>query len=347
MANEWSKPTIDDSADELSRPGTGSIAAFIGPEGSGKDTSMTAFACRYFMHGFKVFAFPGYHLKRGGKGIHAADVVSEEMTPEDWVNLPKDLHDIVIMISEADSHFNSYDGQQYIARKMTSLLKQRRKRSLVILYNVQNWAWFNNRMRWLTHLVFQCWDMYWSTRGTPNAIPRGRKLLLRPYDCKGFYTGKEWTPGKPIFVDGKGVWDNFDTYEVTTDEESASSVKVQRTKRTIKLNEDGDVIPNNSELPPSGSAEDMKEWYKQLQNYDFGTLTTQKENRVKEVIGSFLQQGNMIPRKLLVGALDNLNIKIGSAPLGAIIHKMNGYLISGRDGADSIYTFPTTMEQSG
>ncbi len=334
---------LQQSTDMVARPGTGTIAAIIGPEGAGKDSLMTGFAAKFWEAGYDIYAFPGYHLLNP---IHNPTdpektfrIISKEILPEDWVNLPMDLHDILILISEADSHFNSAESQFAIAKDMIGLMKQRRKRSLTILYNVQNWAWFNNRMRWLTHLVFQCWDMYWSTRNSDNPSPRGRKILVTPFDCKGFYTGHEWTRGSPFYFNATKIWENFRTGEVTTREQSAASVRVKHDRRELEVIGGQVVKPgaDNASTVNINAIERMAEQY----SINYGT----RETSIKQAINTFLQKGDTIPRRLLLQVIDGMGIQIGVPQLGSIIHNMGGKLVSGRNGKESFYVFNRQQQE--
>jgi hypothetical protein len=336
---------LEKATETIARPGTGTIAGIIGPEGAGKDCLMTRFATVFWEMGYDVYAFPGYHLLNPIR--HSKDpnkkfkVISEEIMPEDWVNLPMNLHDILIVISEADSHFNSLESQYEIAKNMVSLMKQRRKRSLTILYNVQNWGWFNNRMRWLTHILFQCTDIYWHTRNGENPIPRGQQIGVTPFDCKGFYTGREWTQGTPFTFDATKIWENFDTYETTNQEQSVGSVRVKRSRRNLEVI-DGQIMNAGAD---KASGVNMKAIEKLADQYahNYG----QRDLMIKQAINTFLDKGDTIPRNLLTNVISQMNLHISTPELGKIIHGMNGRLISGRGGKESVYYFNNNQQQEG
>ncbi len=335
---------FEKSAEMVARPGAGTIAGIIGPEGAGKDSLMTGLASTLWESGWDVYAFPGYHLLNPIRHSKDPDkkfkVLSQEITPEDWVSLPLDLHDVVICVSEADTHFNSLETQFDIAKEWNNLLKQRRKRSLTILYNVQNWAWFNNRARWTTHIIFSCWDMYWSTRNTDDPTPRGHKILVTPYDCKGFYTGRPWSQGVPFYFNASKIWENFDTYEVTSYEQSAASTRVRRHRSNLEII-DGKVVNPGNDAAPAVNIKAIEQLASQY-NLTYGA----RDKAITDILSTFLKKGDMIPRTLLLKVLKEMNISISPPQLGTLIHNIGGRLVSGRNGAESVYVF-TGKQQEG
>jgi hypothetical protein len=302
------------------RPGT--IAGIIGPEGSGKSSLEAAFASRMHDYGWEVYCFPGFHLlnKKG-------QVISKPLHPENWVSLPVELKNLVIIIPEADTHFDSMESWATTARMMRNLAKQRRKRGLTILYDVQDWSWFNNRLRGLTHLLFQCWDMYWSYRMTDNPIERGTKIAVTPIDCKGFYTGRPWNRGMPFYFNASKVWKRFDTLETTNpyDAASASSVKIERNQIRVV---DGKVI---SEAPNVN--------IKAIERFADEHRIGSQQAAVEQVLNVFKEKGGQFPIDIIRQAIEGTGIKIGRVQLGEIVHKMGGYLVPGRGGHPSIYVF--------
>lgn len=303
------------------RPGT--IAGIIGPEGSGKTCLMTGLNMCLHDMGWLIYAFPGYHVLKKGR------VISKELNPEDWVSLPLDLRNIVINISEADTHFDSLESWTATARMMRNLAKQRRKRGLTILYDVQDWSWFNNRLRGLTHILFQCWDMFWSTRQSENPKPRGTEIVVTPIDCKGFYTGRPWTPGLPMKFNASKFWRNYDTYETTSPFDAASATKINIKKHGIDI-VDGKVLPSDASQAP---AINLKAIERLAEGY------APAPGLVEQVINTFRGKGSSFPVDVIRQAVESVGLKVGKAQLGEEIHRLGGRLKSGRNGQESYYVF--------
>lgn len=324
-------PSIKGLVDDVTiRPGT--IAGIIGPEGSGKTSLMAALSLCLHDMGWDVYAFPGFQLLKKGR------VISKELQPEDWVSLPMDLKNIVIDISEADTHFDSLESWSTVAKMMRNLAKQRRKRGLTILYDVQDWSWFNNRLRGLTHIIFQCWDMFWSRRQSENPIPRGTEIVVTPIDCKGFYTGRPWASGTPMKFNASKIWKNFDTLLTTSPYESAGATKLNIKRNSLDI-VDG-VVMQDASIAPSVN---MKAIEKLAEQYGYTRPTRpapQWQPVLEQVISTFRSKGRIFPAEIVRQAIEGAGIRLARNKLGEELHKLGVYLKSGKDLEPSVYIFP-------
>lgn len=313
------------AAEVATRPGT--IAGIIGPEGSGKTSLMTLLSAGLWELSWDIFCFPGYNLLNRGKPI------SNIIYPENWVSLPIDLRNLVLDISEADTHFDSMESWATPAKMMRNLAKQRRKRGLTILYDVQDWSWFNNRLRGLTHIIFSCWDMFWSRRLSENPIARGTEIVVTPIDCKGFYTGHPWSRGLPFKFNAKKIWENFDTYETTSPYEAASTARIKIDRRDIKIV--GGVVMPGADIAPSVN---MKAIEKLAENYG------RQPDVLEQVINTFKKQGNIFPADVIREAVRNCGLRLSKVQLGEGIHRLGGYLKPGKNGSPSLYVLDKEKE---
>lgn len=203
---------------------------FIGPEGSGKTCGMTYFALKHIAAGGKVQTFPGYTVTDGrGK------VLSKPLQIEDWITMDPDFRDRLICIDEIQNFFNSMKHMSTINYLFTNLAAQRRHRNLGILYTLQDWGWLDNRVRWLTHVLANCWDLYWSPWGKEQGVKRGELISVTLYDVKGFHTGRPWTPAGPFTLKAKPIWDCFDSFADVDMFSGLSKIDIKKPKITIDL----------------------------------------------------------------------------------------------------------------
>lgn len=219
------------------------IVGITGPEGGGKTLFMTWLAKKHQLYGGRVLAFPGYELT-DGKG----KVLSEKLDIDQWVTMPPELRDVLICIDEIQNYFNSLRHMAVMSYLFASLAAQRRHRNIGIIYTVQDWGWLDNRIRWLTHVLAICRDLWWSPWGKEEGIGRGELIGVTVWDVKGFYTGKPWTQGAPYLLkNAKALWPCYDSYaDVDT---WTGLTKVELKKPRLKLDLTGGP-DEEEELPP-------------------------------------------------------------------------------------------------
>ena len=214
------------------------IMGFTGPEGAGKTCLMTAYCHAHLELGGKLVTFPGYEIT-DGKG----NVRSELINIDQWIALPDELSNVLIAIDEIQNFFDSYRWNSALANLFVALEAQRRKRNLGILFAVQDIAWLPPRIRQLTHIIAPCWDLYWAFRNSDEPIKRGEKITVTYYDCKGFYTGRPWTPSAPVTFHAKKYWDLYNSFAVVDIWEKFTKVKVKGREATLDLREPQELPP--------------------------------------------------------------------------------------------------------
>lgn len=219
------------------------IVGITGPEGGGKTLFMTYLGLLHHAYGGKLLAFPGYELT-DGKG----KVLSERLDIDQWVTMPPELRDVLICIDEIQNYFNSLRHMAVMSYLFASLAAQRRHRNIGIIYTVQDWGWLDNRIRWLTHVLAICRDLWWSPWGKEEKIGRGELIGVTFWDVKGFYTGKPWTQGAPYLLkNAKAFWPCYESY---ADVDTWSGLtKVELKKPVLKLDLTGG---EDEEEPPPG-----------------------------------------------------------------------------------------------
>lgn len=234
------------------------LMGLVGPEGAGKTGAMTYFALKHIAKKGKVLTFPGYIVTNGnGKQL------SEPLETEEWVTMSPELRDVLICIDEIQNFFNSLKHMTTLNYLFSNLLAQRRHRNLGIIYTVQDWGWLDNRMRWLTHILATCYDLYWSPWGKDQGLERGELISMVFYDVKGFYTGKPWTPSPPFNLKAKSLWGTWDSWCDVDIWSGLSTVKIKKPVYTVDL-----TSPAEEKAPP-----DPGGTIPQSPNEDVGLLT--------------------------------------------------------------------------
>ena len=146
-----------------------------------------------------------------------------------------ELQDAMIAIDEIQNFFDAQRFASTMNKLFGYLAAQRRKRSLAIVYTVQNWRWVDNRIRWLTHILGICYDLYWSPWGKEEKLGRGNMMRLGLWDLKGFFTGREQQPLGEVLLKTKELWPCFDSYGVVSIWDGFSRVKVNRPEMEINF----------------------------------------------------------------------------------------------------------------
>ncbi|GAH83517.1 unnamed protein product, partial [marine sediment metagenome] len=156
---------------------------------------------------------------------------------------------------EIQNYFNSLRHMAVMSYLFASFAAQRRHRNIGIIYTVQDWGWLDNRIRWLTHVLAICRDLWWSPWGKEEKIGRGELIGVNFWDVKGFYTGKPWTQGAPYLLkNAKAFWPCYDSYaDVDT---WTGLTKVELKKPTLKLDLTGGPDEEEGPLPgkPKGAS---------------------------------------------------------------------------------------------
>jgi len=208
----------------------------IGHEGGGKSAIMTFMCLVHHAKGGRLWTFPGYDVflpPRVQKGSREERKISTELPMEQWVSLGSELENALIAIDEIQQFFDAQRFATTVNKLASSLTGQRRKRSLSLVYTVQNWKWLDNRIRWGTWVLGFCQDLHCTRWGREEGLERGILSEIRFFDHKGFFTGKEWTPlgQKVIYI--KSLWDCYDSYSVISPWESFTKINIQRPEINI------------------------------------------------------------------------------------------------------------------
>jgi GTPase SAR1 family protein len=293
------------------------ITGITGSEGSGKTCLMTCFCLNNYRRGQEIFTFPGYTLKDKGK------IVSKTIMPEEWVSLPDSLRGITLAIDEADTFFNSLEFGTVISKLFQNFCKQRRKRHMTIVYTVQDWSWFNNRLRWLTHTQFECWDLYWTYRNKEESCPRGTSIVITPIDCKGFFTGIPGKRGNKVQFNASKYWENYDTEEITDAISNMVHVKVKRREVNIV---DGQVMPEtahslfNPEL---------------IERYAEEHLPVDHQSTIKNLVDTLKKKRiESIPKDIIWNMISKQGVNLSKKMMGSILLKNGMRLQKGYQGKD-------------
>jgi len=215
---------------KIDREDSYGITGFVGPEGSGKTSLMTAFALRRHYKGIPIYTFPGYDLLN-----LQGEPISTRVETADWITLPSTGREIVICIDEIDVFFNSMKFMTTINQLWSNIMKQRRHRDIEVLYTLQDWGDVDFRVRKASHYLAVCTDAKFSAWGRENGIGRGERIDWVMYDIKGFKTGRPWTPSRPRFLKAKPIWPCFDSYADISIWEGMSKVEIKRPLHVIDL----------------------------------------------------------------------------------------------------------------
>ncbi len=214
----------------------GVIWGKIGPEGSGKDTIETFFDLIHIREGGQVQTFPGYDIHRnidaevaraakkrqaeeGGdikllldqerKRLIPLNLLSKQLNIREWLTNPAEYSGLIVSCSEIQNFMGSEVSGAVFARLVNRVMATRRHYKLSFDYNVQNWMWVHNRIRWLTHLLTICYDLSWSSWGKAERVERGEVIQLTTFDCKGFYTGKPFSMMGVKVLRARPIWPYF------------------------------------------------------------------------------------------------------------------------------------------
>lgn len=233
------------------------ITGVIGPEGAGKTVLMTYLALLHKARGGKLLTFPGYTVTNGhGKQL------SEQLDIDQWVTMPPELRDALICIDEVQNFFNSRRHMSVLNYLFANLAAQRRHRNIAVIYTVQDWGWLDDRVRWLTHVLITCYDLYWSPWGKEQQLQRGELVSANFFDVKGFFTGKPWTPGPQFLLKAKEIWPCYDSYADVDTWSGLTKIEFKKPKLTIDLTEskeesEGEVIQGKAQNKVSIEEKDM------------------------------------------------------------------------------------------
>jgi hypothetical protein len=220
------------------------IIGIIGPEGAGKTCIMTYFGLVHLANKGRLLTFPGYEVTEPNHG----KPISEPLDIDQWVTMPPEFRDLEVAIDEIQNFFNSRRHMSVLNYLFANLAAQRRHRNLGVMYTVQDWGWLDDRIRWLTHVLVVCSDLYWSSWGKEQGISRGELISAAFFDVKGFFTGRPWTPGPQFLLKARNIWQCYNSYADVDTWTGLTKVEFKKPKLTIDLTaskegEEGEAPP--------------------------------------------------------------------------------------------------------
>ena len=233
----------------------GTIMGFVGPEGAGKTLAMAYCSLRHLAEGGQLLAFPGFEIKNPKTN----EVLSKPLPMEEWLTLPPDLRNCLIAIDEVQNFANSMKHMSWINYLFANIAAQRRHRNIGLMYTVQDWAWLDNRIRWLTHILVVCYDLFWSPWGKEQGLKRGELLNLTFYDVKGFRTGRPWTQSPPFRLRAKAIWNWYDSFCDVDIFSGMADVRIRKPKYTLDITGVAEEEPSpqpTARTPQSASTDD-------------------------------------------------------------------------------------------
>ena len=161
-----------------------------------------------------LLCFDGFEL-HGKTGTKLESVkLSKTIDTAQWLgNFGADeFKNILVCIDEVQNVMDSAQSGSVFARLLNHAMAQRRRAGLGLMYTLQNWEWLHKRLRWSTHLLSVCRDLYRTPWGKEEGVKKGEFLSVMTYDCKGFITGREWAPLGSFLVQGDRVWGHYDSF---------------------------------------------------------------------------------------------------------------------------------------
>jgi hypothetical protein len=305
----------------------GLIEGYVGTEGSGKTTMMSYFLGRAAKTRIKIFAFPGYCLKdeKGDK------IISETITPKEFIENFRIMRNVAVGIDEITNFgVDAYSFNGIFARIFGYAAAMRRKLSLSLLYTVQNFSYIPPRIRFFSHTLMFCKDMYFGSQYTDKPLPRGEQLLVRRMDLKGFYTGKEQTLSNAKIFHSRGMWRRFETESIVDIEWGL--LKYQFQKNKVMLGQDT-ANPTNGANP--FTAEEAGELIRQnLANVNQMCELSREES--EEMVGQWVNQArdnniSQLSVKIVKDRLAALGLKLSDSQRGHFL-KENGVKYDGNRG---------------
>jgi hypothetical protein len=216
----------------------GAIWGFTGMEGSGKSADMTFWTCLHLNRGGFCQTFEGYDIvSPRSKSVK----LTQRLNLHEWLQMPKDYLNLQVNADEIQNFADSALSGAVFARLMNRVLAQRRKLSMSLLYTVQNWQWTHNRVRWLTHLLTVCQDMYHTPWGKAEGVGRGKIIRTNTFDCKGFYTGEPWKLLQVATVNIEPFWKVYESYEPVNIYAGETKFELIKHKERIDLRTTDDI----------------------------------------------------------------------------------------------------------
>lgn len=198
------------------------LVLYKGPEGAGKSALMTWELLFHHNCGGKVYAFPGYELL-GPRG----KVLSELLMPEQCLQLINEEESgYAIAIDEINNFFNHHRWQGIMNDILTSLMTQRRKRSLALLATVTTDRLVSLDIRSMFHIIFDCKDYH----AISKDCPRGIKTFYTEEDARGLISGNIGTMTKGRIFNHKksGIWKRYNSFALIDPKYITKKVKVHQ-----------------------------------------------------------------------------------------------------------------------
>lgn len=292
----------------------GVIEGYVGTEGGGKTLLMTYFLYRCYKKGIKIYAFPGYELlDKDGKAV------SETITPMEFLKNFQDMRNIALAIDEITNYgIDSYSYNGILSRIFGYGAAMRRKLGLIILYTVQSFTMIPPRIRFFTHTLMFCKDLYFGRQYSENPIPRGQSILTRRMDMKGFYTGKErWLGRAQVLNRCNTLWNRYNTEAIVDPRWGLKKY----TREDILGEWGGSPLPQGFQLPEGVS--NPQEFVKQ--NLEgLNPVISYKEK--EELISMWVEQAVMngiteLPADTVKERIRLLGVDIHPAHLGRMLTK--------------------------
>lgn len=216
----------------------GFIWAKTGVEGGGKTLEMTYWSLKHLNAGGIVQAFPCYFIHRAD---HPEQRLSLDLNLPDYLRHPYEYQNALVDADEIQNFADSAVSAAVFARLLGRVLAQRRKIKQGLIYTTQNWQWAHNRIRWLTHLLSVCTDLYWTSWGKSEGLRRGEILQFATFDCKGFVTGEAWKLISVKRLLAKKIWPYYSTEAVVDIFAGEAQYLMKKHRETLELRESDEI----------------------------------------------------------------------------------------------------------
>lgn len=215
------------------------VIALEGPRGAGKSAILALLGLMSLGEGRRTFSNLPIYADFAGKHLE-----TEPLDTLALLRFAEELTQALVIIDEMQFFADVRDTMSNKNKMFNFLGIQIRKKQLTIAYSVQSFDWVDKRWRFQTDVLIRTQDASFTTWGHEERVGMGERFFLKFYDLSGVITGESaWQTGEHfgiLNINGRELWNKFDTDKIVGIEEVFRRVEIDRTPYVVGLGGGGD-----------------------------------------------------------------------------------------------------------
>lgn len=213
------------------------VVGYTGPRGGGKSCAAAYVTCHdYLFRGKPVWSNIPIKAELTLPNHEVIYVESDALDTQKLFGLSAELTGGLVLIDELELYAEARRSQSNKNLLLNYIIMQIRKRSLSFFYTIQQPQWIDNRLQFMSDLMWRTRDAAFTEWGMEEGVGRGLYFSIEIEDWSGMLTGQKYQEGgsaRTMLLRGKPVWPMYNSYDTVDVFEALTPIDLELNRMNI------------------------------------------------------------------------------------------------------------------